>query len=310
MEKQKTLLEILSTSNEIETLFEQKRNKRERVVESYGSFRGQFDIAEDIASKITSAFLEKKFFDDGGELKYDFKYPNETVGDLTVHVLVSKTDDGAGIRGYSIKTEQGLEITLKCPNENEKAFSSKDLQTVIAHEIMHCFQDSLPKLRGVNERSTTLYYNLIRFYDCAPNTFSYVFFYGLYCCFAIEANANVSSVSNYIGRLFKGLDSKSLSGENYNAALLANRVYRDYITVRNIMKNSEPTEEDKKYIQDCLTTPMKSPYNGDYVRLYDVESFDVNKFISANRRRIERKAEETIQRMQKNVVNYIDTEKR
>ena len=69
MEKQKTLLEILSTSNEIETLFEQKRNKRERVVESYGSFRGQFDIAEDIASKITSAFLEKKFFDDGGELK-------------------------------------------------------------------------------------------------------------------------------------------------------------------------------------------------------------------------------------------------
>ncbi len=76
------------------------------------------------------------------------------------------------------------------------------------------------------------------------------------------------------------------------------------------MKNSEPTEEDKKYIQDCLTTPMKSPYNGEYVRLYDVESFDVNKFISANRRRIERKAEETLQRMQKNVVNYLDKEKR
>ena len=298
---------IDSEGQRIQKDFVKKIEKKKRIEESYGSFKGQYDIARNIASEIISKYKKGKF-----ESDWTIVCKSETEKLGNIEIIANVNDQTYGVNGVSRIDKNSGKNIIELQIGIDDADNTRDLAYTISHEIMHQFQQrKLKKFKGANEKSATLYFNVIRFYDEAtPSSFSEFFFYSLYSCFSPEVYANISAVSNYIDYIVQKTKEEEINGEWLTCILKTNTTYNAYNVTIARLENVTPTEEDKRYITKCMTSPMRSPFHNQPVILYDKETFNVDKFINQNKKNIIKICKETINKMQKNVMNYFDIEKR
>jgi len=65
-------------------------------------------------------------------------------------------------------------------------------------------------------------------------------------------------------------------------------------------------EEDIEYIIDCLTKPVSNRLNGGVEPIYTKEEFNVEKFINTNIKKIVNICRDTIDKMWKNIMVYVE----
>ena len=298
-------MEILSLKKKIH----EDRTKRVLILlkESYGSFPEQYNATKIIADDIINKIENNEYVDKGefyliktkglipfiGEVNFSVKWFERKYGDTIV-------------RG--VQRNEGNEIFIDMVVYTPYIVNY-NLSSTIAHEIMHCFQKKLNKVKGINEKSELLYYNLLSFYNNAPGRLSALFFYGLYICYNIEANANISSVSNYISDYFKDIDKNKITTKDIQIALNRFEKYSGYREIFDSLKGKSFlsfTEDDIRYITKCLTNPMKDISSGQYKYYFLPEDFNVETFVNENIKIIVNISEKVLKKMNKNIMNFLE----
>ena len=126
------------------------------LVESYGSFEGQYDLVNDVTEKII------KLLSNGDcQINENLKHVNfiekedSHIGvveyDIYWYFKERNSEEVKGKRTVGADGHQIVELTI-----NYDGIHLSELSSTIAHEIMHCFQTYLPKVNGVNDGSMHL----------------------------------------------------------------------------------------------------------------------------------------------------------
>lgn len=186
---------------------ENDRTFKSIISEEKGSYPGQCEAAHEIAKRLIRNFHNgvPSIYSDG----------------KTEYRLVSDYASYAPCKGSSFNDV--VTITV-----NPALFYSKyDIESTVAHEIMHGFQCSLDKIDGVNRRSMFLYYYLLEFAHSTTLRFSSDFFYALYYVFPIERKANVSSISSFLREYFA--NRHPTSAKDIQEVLKKCDKYREYV---------------------------------------------------------------------------------
>lgn len=284
-----------------------KSEKINRILsEAYGSFPGQYNACIKIADEIVLKAEKQEYISDKNcnIIIVNGEIPN--IGDIKIITkwYVSK---------YGDTIVRGLKTTDEYPTIELTVYAGEityyNLSSTIAHEIMHCFQQTLPKMKGVNDWSMLLYQHLLEFYNNAPSFLTSNFFYGLYICYAIETSANISSVSAYIKGRFKDKDKNTITTGHLQAALKKYEKYSDYVDVYSSLKDKnffDFTDKDIEYITKCMTKPITNQLSNKSEALFSKEDFNVRKFIETNMKKIITISKDTIDKMWKNIMIYIE----
>ena len=302
----------LDIENLRERVIKNKTKAVERILdESYGSFKGQFASVKEISDLLSYRIVKNTLNTKSNNCEIEEDGNIVGVGKVHFKVIVEYNKMyNTTVRGCTFSDGTEKCITLKV-NVNKEDIVGELLSLTIAHEIMHCFQYGIKDIKGINEKSAILYSNVLKFYNLAPTIYSGYFFYGLYICFSIEVSANVSSISNYMDRYFNGrLD---LTTNEIMEALKKNEVYCNYLDMYNFFKDKTSksfSKVDLNYIKDSLTTPMKDDRNGKYISIYDRDTFNVEKYVDITVKRLSTVCRYTMEKMKKNVMNYIDVDNR
>jgi hypothetical protein len=285
---------------ESDSFTKRKDAVRKMLNEAYGSIPGQFECAENIVKKLFSPIPTTI----NGVKTTKIEDNMVGVGNICV---IAKWYNISSPYEKSVKGERKYinDVPTIILEIYEKEQIPYEIETTIAHEIMHCFQDVLPKVKGIDENSMILYRYLPEMFNFAPSYFSRMFFYGLYICYHIEVSANVSSISNFIEKYFKNRKTKTITTKEFQEALHECDKYKIYEDTLNTLTNVKPSQKDKEYIFQKMTgTFFNFLNNNEPTKLYDKENFDVNKFIQKNVKNIIKVCKETIFRMQKNIMIY------
>jgi len=289
-------------------LHEQNIHFAEKILkESYGSFPGQYESVKKLTDKIFDDF------NNGENVRNDETTIVETIGDIEgvgkVKVVSNWTLDISfkgkavqGIRKYDENNMPVIELKIIWGG-----IARYKLITTVCHEIMHCFQDKLPKINGINEKSMILYRYLADFIKESNSEFTRYFFYGLYCSYSIEVSANISTIGNFMDKYFSDKKKSKIKTTEFQEALKYCDTYQIYVKILNKMTTLQPTESDKVYIKQCMTMPLVNFYNNNLsIQLYKPETFNVEKFIVQNRQKIIETSKKTLAKMNKNIINYLE----
>lgn len=288
-----------------------RENKEKRfnkiLMESYGSFPAQYQIAKNISNKLIQKFVNREFTQKNNEYTVTLDDNSPSFGNVIYKLTWVYADNDAEkeVKGNSYYDNGKHIVNLSVIT---KKLYKPEMVGTIAHEIMHVFQRTLDKVHGVNEKSMLLYQECLGFMHDSVSVFSEYFFYGLYICFSFEAAANISSVANYMERYFAGLDFLKIKSKDYSKALIENQKYNNYQTVLNTLTNTQPTYEDKKYITECMTTPIVSNIDGNEHIIYNSDNFNVDIFIEKNVKNICKVCQETMDKMKNNIMVYVEDE--
>lgn len=298
---------ICETENEWNKILSERYSftKRKDAVqkmlnEAYGSIPGQFECAENIVEKLFSITPTTI----NGIKTTEIEDNLVGVGNI---YIISKWHNAFSPYETSVKGKREYingkpTIILDIYEKEQIPF---ELKTTIAHEIMHCFQDKLPKIKGVSKSSMILYNYLLQFFNFAPTQFSQMFFYGLYICYHIETSANISSISNFMTTYFKDKKKETITTEEFQEALHKCDKYKIYEDVLNTLINLKPSQIDKSYITQKMTGTFFDFYNdNEPIRLYNKNIFNVDSFIKQNTKNIIKICKETMSKMQKNIMLY------
>ena len=288
---------------ERDSFFKKKNVTRKMLNEAYGSIPGQFESVEIIAKKIFD-LLYSSSYDKTSVKNIETEHQFKGIGKIKIkstwYNLPSPYEKS--VKAKKVYDNKVPLIVLEIYYQNELPY---EIETTIAHEIMHCFQDTLPKVKGVNEKSMILYRYLPEMFNFAPSYFSRMFFYGLYICYHIEVSANVSSISNFMKRYFKDKKIETITTKEFQEALYKCDKYKIYEDVLNVLTNVQPTQKDKEYIFQKITGTFFNFFkNNEPINFYNKETFNVNKFIQENTNNIIKICKETISKMQKNIMLY------
>ena len=286
-------------------LFEFRTEKvKKLLVEAYGSFPGQYESVERISDNIILRIEKKEYLKENGY--YLVSVIGNVVGVGDVKVIVKWYNNKYGdkiVYGRRIG-KNTVELSVYA---GEVVYYN--LSSTIAHEIMHCFQDTLPNVKGVNEKSMFLYSHILEFYQNAPSSLVANFFYGLYICYSFEASANISSVSNYISGFFK--KRKDITTIEMQKALHKFDKYQDYDEVYKSLVNKsfiDFTDDDIEYIEQCMTNKLHNYVTNSMESIHDKNNFNVKKFINSNIKNIVNICKNTLDKMWKNTMLYINGE--
>ena len=292
------------------TLKEKIHNRRtEKIIsileESWGSYRGQYQSVLAITQKLIDKIEKDDYTQNGDccELNLSENIPGIGNVEFKVKWYIRKYGDTI-VRGRREKIKNGTVIYLVVYTGNIVEYN---LSSTIAHELMHCFQERIPSIKGLNKTSALIYKKLLLFYNNAPSRLCELFFYGLYICYSIETSANISSVSNYISSYFKGKEKNSIMTKQLFNALLHFDKYEDYRIVLEELKGKTYenfSEQDTQYITSCMLGEFED--NGTYVKIFDKKHFDIRLFIDKNLANIVNTCEATLKKMHKNITNFFE----
>ena len=313
MGKRLTVKELFKESNCVsdikikKILHEQYELLTEKLIdESYGSFKGQYQSVKNMVKQVFNKIDNGETIDNGIESIIRVNGNIEGVGNVTLIVHWSLINDTVElpVSGKSFYENNEHKIVLYVKYGNTPKY---DISSTMAHEIMHCFQKELPKVKDVNINSMILYNYLLYFQSQAPEEFSHYFFYGMYITFFIERTANISSVSNFMEEYFKNRDKNKISTLEYQNAIEKCDKYQMYEEVLENMLHREIKNDDIKYINKCLTGKCKNIYNhNEDILLFDPQTFNVEVYISKKKEEIIKLCQETIEKMYKNIINFIE----
>lgn len=280
--------------------------------EAYGVTKEQYFFTKQVSNEIIENYKLGNYINNGDYCLINLNYNNTPYGKIYFNVNWKKNNfenvDVSGNREYNKDGSTTVNLTIET---NEKNVNAK-LSGTLSHEIMHCFQTKLPKLKGVNIKNMVLYYHLLSFARLAPTDFTRMFFYGIYFTYHIEMTANISSISNYIETYFKEFKQREqhiISTNDLQKALLKNEKYVTYKNIMEVMKNIKPTKVDINYIHECLTKELLNIYDNQKVVLYDKNNFNVNEYVKKTKSIIIKKCGETLLKMRKNIMFYLENEK-
>jgi len=276
------------------------------INEAYGSFPGQYDNCKEIAEKLIEKVKNKEYKQFATTFLTTITDNSSIFGKVIYYLNFHFTgfDDNMDIRGERKYDSSGNTIiTLYAEGLN---VNNPDLSGTLGHEIMHCFQDKLKRVKGTNERSMTLYQYLMQFASAAPSVIVEEFFYGMYLCFFIEQAANISSISNYLEQYFKNKPYDKITTEDIVDAVKENKKYQQYAETLSILQNDLWTKKDKEYVFNCMTRMLENPYTKEYIRLFEPETFDVDTFINKNIQNICKICKETKDKMLKNTTIFFE----
>ena len=303
---------ITNTTKEFNKVVEKKRlfEQREKICqklldESYGSFKGQYQSIKNITNEIIRKYNNYEYISDGKKVIIKASGNVIGVGNVNLFVYWSLFDGDTDIvSGEStVDDNNTLTVTLNVKKGKTPYYN---ISSTMAHEIMHCFQIKLPKVKDVNVNSMILYKYLPSFFRVAP-LFSYYFFYGMYITFFIERTANISSVSNFMEEYFKGKDKETITTLEYQNAIEKCDKYQIYEEVLRNLKNIPIELKDVEYINKCLTRTFKNMYdNNKDIVLFNPQTFNVEVYISKKKEEIIKLCQETIEKMYKNIINFIE----
>jgi len=289
-------------------LFEYREEICQKLLdEAYGSFKGQYQSVKNIANEILRKYNNNEYIDDGKKIIIKTNGDVVGIGNINLIVYWCLFDgDSDVVSGKSTIDENNvLTIILNVKRGKTPYYN---IVSTMAHEIMHCFQVKLPNVKDVNLNSMILYNYLPTFFSTAP-LFSYYFFYGMYITFFIERTANISSVSNFMEEYFKDKDKNKISTLEYQNAIKKCDKYQIYEEVLRNLKNVPIEAKDLEYIKNCLTSPFKNMYsNNEETYLYDKKTFNVQTYILKKKEEIIKICQETIEKMHKNIINFIENE--
>ena len=276
------------------------------INESYGSFEGQYKAVKNLVKQILDKKEKGEYIDN--VVNISIKESGEIPGIGKINLIVvweqSKNSDDTPVSGKSVyeDNEHNIFLTVKWGNT-----PMYNIASTMAHEIMHCFQRELPNVKDINVNSMILYNYLLLFQSQAPEEFSHYFFYGMYITFFIERTANISSVSNFMEEYFKNKDKNKISTLEYQNALKKCDKYQMYEEVLENMLHREIKTEDINYINKCLTGKFKNMYNNNEdIILFNPTTFNVQTFINKKKEEIINLCQETIEKMYKNIINFIE----
>ena len=273
------------------------------IKDSYGSFNGQYEEVCDVLNALKFKLYCNDYVKSEGDIKTyevnkdDCKYiliwNNNAYGDKICH-------------GKTYKNENG-KIVIELKISSDKIYFLNLIST-LAHEIMHKHQYTIKPIDGINENGLNLYCYLPYFSMNAPTDFSQYFFNGLYACFSHERKANISSVSDYLGELFKnGFETDNPIVELTNA-IKESEKYKGYEDVLNCLTTTEPNAMDVKYITERMTTPLKNivTNSNEMLPFFEKEGFNVELFIKKNREQIIKQCKYTMRKMLDNVTLFLE----
>lgn len=287
-------------------LFEHREQICEKLLdEAYESFNGQYKAVKELATEIINLYNNGNYIDDGKKVTIKTSGNVVGVGKINLVVYWSLFDGDTDIVSGKSTVDENNTLTITLTIKRGKT-PYYNIVSTMAHEIMHCFQMKLPEVKDVNLKSMILYRYLPTFFNVAP-AFSYYFFYGMYITFFIERTANISAISNFMEEYFKNKNKNKISTLEYQKALEKCDKYTIYKEVlKNITKI--PIEiKDIEYINKCLTGKFKNMYsNGEEVTLFDSDTFNVQAFINKKKEEIINLCQETIEKMYKNIINFIE----
>ena len=264
------------------------------MVERMGSFEGQVDACDRI-----SKMIENRLFDNGWKpVNFCFEEEIDNVGIVRFNVSVEdRLPNGFEVMGSKdVESDGSFSIDLRISSSLRNV---PNISATIAHELMHCFQQTLERVDGVSENSMITYMLSIDAFHSAPDLFSYMFFYGLYLCHSIETKANVSCVANYLRSIFDGKESEVRTIDIQKALMYCDQ-YNSYVRILSFTEKPVVTGKGLEYIKRIMTGMVRNPYNGQFVRLYETDKFDVDKFVKSNIRTMNGICKKTIDKMLKN----------
>ena len=311
MEKKENLLKKITLIDNFGELQEWKQKKYELLTESlldeaYGSFPGQYKTVKELVNIIFNKKENNEYVDNGKFVTISAVGNVKGVGKINLTVIWENnySAENDAVRGKQYIDSNGEKnITL---NVKTNSLVRGNLATTMAHEIMHCFQQDLPNVNGVNLKSMILYNYLPQFQKTVEN-FSHYYFYGMYITYSIEMSANVSSISNFMSEYFKDKNKEEITTNEYISALENCDKYQIYEEVLNYLLYNKPTIRDIEYIEKCMTGTFKNMFgNGEDIILYDPQNFNVEVFIHKTKEDIIKKCQETIEKMHKNIINFIE----
>jgi hypothetical protein len=284
-------------------LFEYRTEKvKKLMVEAYGSFPEQYDSVKKISDEIVLKIEKKEFIKKDGYFLISITENVIGIGEVNISVRWYDNKYGDKVVYGKRVGKNNIELSIYA---GEVVYYN--LSSTIAHEIMHCFQDTLPKVKGVNEKSIFLYSHVLEFYQNAPSSLVANFFYGLYICYSFEASANISSVANYISSFFNG--KKNMTTIEMQKALYKFDKYQDYDEIYKSLVNKsyiDFSEDDIRYIERCMTNKLHNYVTDNMECIYDRNKFNVEKFINSNIKNIVNICRTTIDKMWKNTMLYIN----
>lgn len=292
---------------EAKQFFAREREYLSLLNEKYGSVDELYYAAKRIAFSIVNDYQRGRYEDNGNYWRINYLnteicgnkadiFANWKKGGFIYNDVIGKKDF---VNGKIVIT-----LTIEADNTPE---ARSELESTIAHEILYCYQATLPKVKGVNEQSMTLYGYLLYFYRNAPTDFSQALFFGLYCCYDFEANANVAATWNYVENFLREKKKFNPTTEDIQEALFHYPKYKAYKTIKEALIGSNPTDIDKAYITNCMCQTFSNPIEPQKTeRLYNRDTFSPDAFIDANKSIIIKICEKTLQRMRKNTTNIIE----
>ena len=310
MGESENLLKEIVFTDDFNELKEWKIKKYEILTESlideaYGSFPGQYKSVKNLIDVIFNKKENNEYINNGKYITITAIGNIDGIGKINLIVNWennSNINDAVSGKQYIDKNlEKNVVLNVK-----SNTLSRPNLATTMAHEIMHCFQQKLPNVNGVNLESMILYSYLLQFQKTYEN-FSHFFFYGMYITYSFEMAANVSSVSSFIGEYFKDRNKNEITTNEYLSALEKCDKYNAYVEVLNWLANSKPNSNDIDYIKKCMTGTFKNMFGeGEEITLYNPETFNVEAFIYKTKQDIIKKCQETIEKMHINIMNFLE----
>lgn len=272
------------------------KKQKQRLIESYGSFKGQFEMVRETAERMLSnidlskngEYNFKREFKDFGYVHFNVTYEVSMIFDVEVYG-VSKYDNGEYILSLSILYDPRFHHKYK-----------ENLTFTLAHEILHTLQRLQKKaIKGSNGKSGNIYQNVLNFRNGAQSDLGQTFFDAIYHCNPMEISANASAVSNYI-------DANSQNALDYHKCLKIlkkNDAYKKYNSFYNDFKNIDSkafSDEDKDYIKSCLISH----------NIYSPDNFNIDSYINKTIKMIQRNSQYAINKMERNIMNYLDVDNR
>ena len=292
----------------INDILKENRKKRFHKIlnESYGSFPAQYQMAKSISKQLINKFVNKEYTRKGNNYTVTLVNNSPSFGEVTYSLTWVYNEHVGNVKevnGNSYYKDKKHFVDLVATT---KQLYKPEMVGTIAHEIMHVFQKTLDNVNGVNAKSMLIYQECLNYMDNAVNIFSEYFFYGLYICFSFETAANVSSVANYMESYFSNWDFLKITTKDYTKALKENQKYNNYKTVLDVLTTFKPTIEDKKYITQCMTTPIVSYIDGQMYSHYNNKNFNVDIFIEKNVKNICEICQKTMDKMFKNIMLFVE----
>lgn len=272
------------------------KKQKQRLIESYGSFKGQFEMVRETAERMLSnmdlskngEYYFKREFKEFGYVHFKVTYKVSTALDVNVYGA-SEGSNGEYFLSLSIFYDQRLHNKYK-----------GNLTFTLAHEILHNLQRLQKKpIKGSNGKSGNIYQNVLKFRDGTQSELVQTFFNAIYYCNPMEISANASAVSNY-------LDVDPPKTFDYRECLKilpkidAYQRYNEFLETFKYADSNSFSTEDKNYIKSCLTS------NG----IYSPDNFNTDSYINKTIKMIRRNSQYAINKMERNIMNYLDVDNR